>query len=344
MQNEIKERIELLNEEGKIINPGYAKKMLFEYHRSKIKASGMRIKEWDYYYIGNQKYGLALTIADNSYMALISASFLDFTIAQEKTTSVMKWFTFGKLKLPENSMFGDTTFCDKRVNMRFMNDGKSRVLYCDFKKFNGEKNLHAEITLSEEPEESMVIATPFSDNELAFYYNQKINCMRAEGEITYGDQKYTFDKKDSFGTLDWGRGVWTYDNTWYWGSLSGEVNGVPFGFNIGYGFGDTSKATENMVFYNGKAHKLDQVTFNIPKNEDGSDNFLAKWTFTSNDKRFTMDFIPVINRYSNTDVGIIASRQNQVFGHFSGTAILDDGKVIKIDNLLGFAEKVRNKW
>ena len=44
----------------------------------------------------------------------------------------------------------------------------------------------------------------------------------------------------AFGVLDWGRGVWTYHNVWYWGSASGLVDGVPFGFNIGYGFGDTS--------------------------------------------------------------------------------------------------------
>ena len=74
--------------------------------------------------------------------------------------------------------------------------------------------------------------------------------------------------------LDWGRGVWTYHNTWYWGSASGQVDGVPFGWNIGYGFGDTSAASENMLFYGGKAHKLSQVTFHIPQ-RDGRDDFLA---------------------------------------------------------------------
>ena len=59
-------------------------------------------------------------------------------------------------------------------------------------------------------------------------------------------------------------GVWTYKNTWYWGAGAGVVKGNEIGFNIGYGFGDTSNATENMVFYNGKAHKLEDVKFNIP--------------------------------------------------------------------------------
>lgn len=344
MQNEIKEKVRLLNENGELINPGYAKKMLFEYHRADIKASGLRIKEWDYYYIGNQQYGIALTIADNSYMALISASILDFTVPCEKTTSYMKWFTFGSLKLPENSMFGDTTFSNNHVHMRFMNDGIARKLYCDFPKFDGNKDFHAEIELFEEPDESMVIATPFKNKPLAFYYNQKINCMRAEGTVRYGEKIYNFAKNDSFATLDWGRGVWTYDNTWFWGSLNCDIDGEAFGFNIGYGFGDTSNASENMLFYKGKAHKLDQVTFNIPKTAEGKDDFMAKWTFTSNDNRFNMDFEPAIDRYSNTDVKIICSLQNQVFGYFTGTAVLDSGEVIKIEHKLGFAEKVRNKW
>jgi hypothetical protein len=33
-----------------------------------------------------------------------------------------------------------------------------------------------------------------------------------------------------------------------------------------------------------------------------------------------------------------------VFGTFSGSVTLDDGKVLWIKDLLGFAEKVTNRW
>ena len=39
------------------------------------------------------------------------------------------------------------------------------------------------IRLTDEPEESMVICTPFPKNG-HFYYNQKINCLRASGTVT----------------------------------------------------------------------------------------------------------------------------------------------------------------
>ena len=156
-------------------------------------------------------------------------------------------------------------------------------------------------------------------------------------------KEYIFSEDESFGVLDWGRGVWTYENTWYWGSASGTVGGVPFGFNIGCGFGDTSAASENMLFFNGKAHKLSRIKFNIPK-KDGKDDFMSKWTFISDDMRFEMDFEPVLLRASKTDVKVICSDQNQVFGRFNGRVTLDDGTILQIKDFFGFAEKVHNKW
>ncbi len=186
--------------------------------------------------------------------------------------------------------------------------------------------------------DTMVIATPW-DEKHAFYYNQKINTMRASGYMEYDGKKYEFDPKTDFGTLDWGRGVWTYDNTWYWGSGNCDIDGNAFGFNIGYGFGNTSAATENVLFYNGKVHKLDDVTFHIPES-----GYTDPWKITSSDGRFEMDFIPVLDRAAYMNFKIIASDQHQVFGKMAGKAVLDDGTVIEIKDMMCFAEKVHNKF
>ena len=163
--------------------------------------------------------------------------------------------------------------------------------------------------------------------------------MRASGEVIYDGRSYRFNPETDFGTLDWGRGVWTYDNTWYWGSGNGLVNGRPFGFNIGYGFSDRSSASENLLFYDGRAHKLDDITFHIP-----SDSYTKPWTFTSSDGRFEMDFVPIIDRCAKIDVKAIVTDQHQVFGRMSGKAMLDDGEVLEIKDLLCFAEKVHNRY
>lgn len=112
---------------------------------------------------------------------------------------------------------------------------------------------------------------------------------------------------------------------------------------MGYGFGYTAAASENMLFLNGISHKLDRVTFDIPV-KNGKDDYLSDWTFTDNEGRLKLNFHPIIDRKDVTDIGIIASHQHQVFGKFSGKVTLDDGTILTVTDKLGFAEKVFNKW
>lgn len=209
--------------------------------------------------------------------------------------------------------------------------------------FQPGKALKVHLVLTDEPEDSMVIATPFAGKPRHFYYNQKINCLSAEGEVVFDGQVYPFRKEDSMAVLDWGRGVWTYKNTWYWSSLSARIDGVPFGFNLGYGFGDVSAASENMLFYGGKAFKLDKVEFRIPKAPDGKDDFLKPWSVADNEGRLNLTFTPALDRASLTSALVIESDQHQVFGYFDGD-VLFGNTPLHLTHLLGFAEKVRNKW
>jgi len=342
-QHEIKTRHALLDENGHLVEPGYATSLILDYDRKTIKARKMMIKEWDYYLITNDEFGVALTIDDNGYMGLDSVSLLDFKKGWEHTNSPMVLFPMGKRNLPPSSVTGDIKVHQKKYFIEFINNGDHRILKFHMDNFLDKKPIDGEIRLSCPKTDSMVIVTPYKEKKTAFYYNQKINCMPASGKVTFDGKDYIFEESNSMAVLDWGRGVWTYSNTWYWGSLSGRVNGEPFGWNIGYGFGDTSAASENMLFYKNKAHKLSQVKFNIPM-KDGKEDYMSPWTFTSDDGRFEMDFVPCLDRASKTDVGIICSDQHQVFGRFSGKAKLDDGTIIEIKNMLGFAEKVRNKW
>jgi hypothetical protein len=339
MQTEITSPGPLLNDEGFLAQKGWARNLILEYDRNRVKAGTLRIKEWDYYCILHPEYGIAITVADNAYMGFYALTFFDFINRTETTGYVIEPFSMGKLNMPKSSTDGDVILDHKKFQASFKyGDGKRKITF-NFPMFYKETAIKGEIDLSPMNKESMVIATPFKENPHAFYYNQKINCLQASGKFTFGDKVYIFNPENSFGVLDWGRGVWTYSNHWYWGSPSGLVEGKPFGFTIGYGFGDTSAASENMLFYNGIAHKLDQVTFHI-----NTKNYLEPWKFTSNDGRFELDFFPVVDRFSNTNLLVLKSKQHQVFGYFTGNVILDDGTSLAINKLLGFAEDVINRW
>ena len=331
----------LLDAEGNLNEAGYAFSLVKDYKREDIKAPKSRIKEWDYYFIHDDEYGIALTIDDNSYMGLASVSVLNFKNKTEHTKSYMRWLTFGKVGFPSSSKDGDVSMTSKNYSMLFENKKGQRRLICKMKNVAKGKDFECDIVLESTSDNSMVIATPF-EKKKHFYYNQKINLLKAKGFFKFGDLSHQLGE-DALGVLDWGRGVWTYKNTWYWSSLNARYRGHNIGFNLGYGFGDTSSASENMFFYDDKAFKLDDVLFNIPKNEKGKLDYLSPWTFTSEKGDIDLKFEPIIDRYSNTNVVIIQSNQHQVFGYFSGSIKVEE-KVISFENLLGFAEMVTNRW
>lgn len=290
----------------------------------------------------NRQCALALTISDNRYMGMDSISLIDLWEGWQVTRSPMRLMPLGGTGLPQSSLRGSCARAGRGYGLLFQHEGEGRTLHAHMDRFRDGQALDAQILLTQEPEESIVMCTPF-EKPGQFYFNQKINCMRAQGKVTLGDREYVFDPEDSFAVLDWGRGVWTCRSTWYWGSASGMVDGVPFGFNIGYGFGDTSAATENALFYGGKLHKLSQVTFHIPR-KNGREHYLAPWTFDSDDRRFRMKFRPILDRAACPSAGVVRSGQHQVFGSFTGTAVLDDGTAVRLKELLGFAEKVDDRW
>jgi len=329
---------------GDIAEPGFAKRLLWQYDRADIAVPAWRVKEWDCYVVNNQDYGMVIIISDAGMVGNLFVSVVDFHAQTTLVKTVITPFPLGKWNLPATSDAGHVEHRFGGMNLGFYHGGSKRVLRGIVQGFGPEKQeLRIDLTLTDLPEETMVIATPLGKPG-HFYYNQKINCMRVSGTATAGNQVWAFDPADSFATLDWGRGVWTYENTWLWSSLNTALpDGSSFGWNLGYGFGDTTAASENMLIHNGKAHKLEEVEFQLPQ-KDGADDFLSPWKFTSSDGRLEMDFAPVYDNANINDFGVICMSGHQVFGKFTGRAILDDGTAIDLVDRMGFVEKYHNKW
>ncbi|RJX69192.1 DUF2804 domain-containing protein [Tsuneonella suprasediminis] len=331
---------DLLDAHGRLIERGWARSEVRRYDRSAIAASGWRIKEWDYYCIADDDHALALTVADNGYLGFLGLSWMDLRAGTAESHGAVRAFPFGRMRLPPSADAGDIVQQQGDISIAFHHEPGGRRLTFSAPGFADGKGLSGEVWLDQPADDRMVIATPFADAPKAFYYNQKINCMPATGQVVLGGEQIAFSPDSAFAVLDWGRGVWTWDNTWYWGSASGLHEGRRFGFNIGHGFGDTSAASENMLFLDGRAHKLGEVTFHLP---DGPLD-AANWRFTSADGRFEMEFAPVVDRSSRAALGPILSDQHQVFGRYAGRAVLDDGTALDISGLTGFAERVHNRW
>ncbi|MDE6200434.1 MAG: DUF2804 domain-containing protein [Clostridiales bacterium] len=337
------ERLEygdLLDASGNLAESGYAFSQVKAYSRTAVRPK-LRIKEWDYYSVVDGDYAIALTVADNSYMSLASVSVIDFKHIKYITKSKIGLMSLGKLGMPSSSAEGNVRYDKGGVKISFdIDESGKRTLKAEYKKFDGKRAFKCEFNIEPATGDNITVAIPFGKKR-RFYYNTKINCLRCNGWFSVGDDRHEI--KDAYAGLDWGRGVWTYKNTWYWSSLSCETDdGKTLGLNLGYGFGQPTES-ENVVFYDGKANKLDKVTFDIPYTQ-GKIDYLKPWKMTDNENRLELMFYPMIDRKDKMNVGALATDQHQVFGKFYGKVVLDDGTIINVADKTGFAEKVVNRW
>lgn len=326
----------LLDGKGHLFRPGYAKTNLYDYKRNRISAHWSRIKEWDFYQISNERYTVQITVADISLGGAGTFGCFDMLTGERCDAMNLSLLTKGRLGLCENAMEPHVlTNKGKDFELVITVADKSRHLYV---KKGG--RIEADIELKLLPEhEYMVMAVPF-DRPEQFYLNQKMNCMAASGHVKADKMEFDFSPETAFGVLDWGRGVWPHRCSWYWGNGSTRLpDGKLFGFEIGWGFGNMSAATENMLFYDGKAHKIS----NVYLRKDPSD-WMHPWVFTSDDGRFEMTMKPFYDNFTSSRVIDVGNICHQVFGLWNGTAMLDDGSVIQVKNMVAFCEFSDNRW
>jgi hypothetical protein len=186
MQHQITNPGKLLNANGSLREPGWGTDLLLEYNRADIQAAKWRIKEWDYYAVLNESYGLAFTVSDNGYLGLVSVTFFDFVNGTETSDTILTPLPMGKYKLPNTTAKGDVHFKNKRFAIDYLVKDGARQILCTVKNFKDGQDLSADITLQQPPMDTMVIATPWKESPKAFYYNQKMNCLRASGKATLG--------------------------------------------------------------------------------------------------------------------------------------------------------------
>jgi len=309
MQNEINNPGPLLDSTGKLCQVGWSRQPLLEcnlenaaFYPTLLRPfQRFRVKRWDYYAVFTPHRFFSATIADLGYAGNIFVYILDFSTKELHEEGLVIPLSNG-IQLPRSSENGDSFFTGKGVQLSFQIQKNIRHLHVDWPTFHNGRGIHAEIDLNCPPDhESMTIVIPIEGKR--FYYNRKINCLPAEGELQYGNIHEKIESHDSLGSLDWGRGVWQYKSFWNWASASGFLtDGRTVGLNLGCGFGDLSAATENCLILEGRLHKLDQVNF-----EYDSGDYKKPWIFTDNAGKLELDFIPFVERIAKTKLGIIQS-------------------------------------
>ncbi len=343
-QTELTQRSPLLAADGQLTQVGWSRQPLLDCNLENARFYALRflqhfrIKRWDYYGVTTPDRFFSATLADLGYAGQVFIYLIDFATGAYHEATLTVPFSQG-IVLPRNSTEGNSTFDNGQVRLAFRHEAEARHISGVWPQFAG-TDLAADFMLRlPVNHESMTIVIPMNDPR-RFYYNRKINCLPAEGYLTWGEERSAFKPDSSLGNLDWGRGVWDYRSFWVWASASGCLpDGRTVGLNLGFGFGDTSKATENALILDGRIHKLAQVDFQY-----SSQNFKQPWKMSAPDGRLQLEFSPFVERVAKTNLLLIASEVHQLFGRYRGTVTADDGEVIQLDGLIGWAEEHHARW
>lgn len=353
-QTEYTQPTPLLAKDGKLLSPGWARHNVFDYQRDHARPSH-RKKEWDFYQISDGRYMAQISFANISLGGYAQASITDLREAQSSnpihTGTILEctaMFLGGKKYIlpPKGDEPNVVDFDVKGTRFTAITEETRRTLY--FKGALQGKEVECAFEMDIMPGlENITTVLPFAGKPTRYFMTTKQNSMPCAGTFRWGEQVWSFDKKHTFAFLDWGRVNTPYQMVWYWGNGNQYVLGADgkehlFGFEITWGIGNESHATETCIFYDGKAHKFGAVDVEeFPKTA----GYSKPWHFVSEDGRFDFVMEPFYDHHGDMNVaGIVRMHCHQVHGIWHGTAILDDGTKVDVNDMYAFCEYCENKW
>jgi len=110
--------------------------------------------------------------------------------------------------------------------------------------------------------------------------------------------------------------------------------------NFGSVFGDEAAGTPDAIVVDGRLHKLPAPTWTT------SDDPAAPWRLASDDGRVDLTLTPTA-AYRETqrlDLGFYVTELDKPYGTWTGTVVLDDGRALAIEGLVGADEGMRTTW
>lgn len=343
---ELTEPVDLCLPDG-TLNPaavGWSRRPL---HRANLRGWG-RTKRWEYWCVTTPTHLIALTVSDLDFMRLHALHFLEFG-GREVTRAALRppSRTPGLPEVIAGSVPGrDVAVGPERPGRWRLRieigaaAGGTRLRARTVT--NDGLPLEADLTVGlPDGHETLSVVVPWSDRR--FQYTSKHVARPASGTVRIGSRVYEFGTADSeaWGTLDHGRGRWPRSATWNWGAAAGHTDGHLVGLQFGGKWTAGTGTTENALCVDGRLTRLGRE---LAWSYDRRD-FLRPWTIRTPDSdQVEVTFTPFHDHRARVDVGLLATRTDQCFGHYTGAIRADDGQRITVDGLLGWAEEVRMRW
>lgn len=307
-------------------------------HRCNLKGHLLRKKKWNYWCFYDENFLASFTVSDVDYAGVIFCYWLDRKTGEFQETTVLT--PFGKGTLLGQTVANNATYEGKDGYLRFQTDEDGNYIIKVKFMPGTKKSIEADLKLEVPANwESLNVTVPWSNQR--FQFTHKLFGLGVQGTVRTAEKTHQFQPKTSFGVLDFGRGIWPYSTKWNWASMSYRPGGNEvYGVNLGGGWTDGTGTTENALLINGRIYKIPSViAFEFDKK-----NPEKPWLIYSKEsKAVELVLTPTFHRKAVSNVGIIASRVDQMIGDFEG--VLRVGKSeFRIEKGQGWAEDHVARW
>ncbi|MRJ75430.1 DUF2804 family protein [Aeromicrobium sp. SMF47] len=331
IEHELTERVSLTGPDGRLNRAavGWARQPLVDTPGIGGRVSWGRNKRWEYWNVMTPTHVIALTVSSLDYAAVHEVWVLD-RASGEAVKHAATGVLGGSATLPAT-----------------LGDGPARArhgrLTIDIDEVDGGTRLRGtipgasfDVVAARPPgHECLAVVVPWSDTR--FQYTVKDVARPATGTVTVDGVTVPVPAGESWAVLDHGRGRWPYDIAWNWGAGSGSVDGRTIGIQVGARWTAGTGSTENAVLVGTRLHK---ISHELDWDYD-LDDWRRPWHIAGGGLDAT--FTPFHDKRSSTQLGVLASRTVQCFGHWAGT-FRDDEVEIAFEGLDGWAEDVHNRW
>ncbi len=261
MQREITRPCRIFEENGEVMNAGWARRPVFEYNSEASKTSG-RHSERDCYFVNSDEVSLYLSVENlGSYFA-VKIAVADLKRGGVICDTSIRRLSLIKTELPESDDKGELLYNDKRMQLQLTNTPQGRYLKCDFIDFAGIKNLYFNLFLKKLDGDSLNELAPFERNRKYFYYKRFMPKFTASGVIRVGGLEYNLNETNGRGYFDMTRFSKPRKHDYQRLSADCMLGGERFSLCLATRVGDNRYGNENCFFLGGKIHKLSQIKVN----------------------------------------------------------------------------------
>ncbi len=323
MQREITKPCYVFENNGEVMQAGWARRPMFAFNKSKSKAP--HHCERDCYFVNNGEVSLYLLVENYGIEFAVKIVIADLKRGGVIYDYVVKRFNLKKIALPEAPHKGELLYTDRQIQLQITHSVDERIIKCDFIDFGGIKNLYVNLHLSQRAGDSLNILAPFERNRKYYYMKRFAPKYSAEGVIRVGGFEYSLKEESTFTYFDSTRFFKPRRHDYQRLCCDTAIGSRRISLNLASRVGDNRYGNENSCFIDRKLYKLGSVNVKGTTEREG-----RPFYFSDDEGNLDVTFKPFT--VGGKPMNAVMDKTKVIFGRLYGYFTTDDGQRVTLDN------------